>query len=121
MTPHQYQQQHQDTSALAALALLTALAALAALSAGCASAPPCVPKVVYQPYAVEVAGKLPPPPAIRPPEFVTPACGPDATVQQMEATDLANDAELLRWALDEAAALKQWKVLAERPQPPKNP
>jgi hypothetical protein len=118
MTPHQHQQQHRDASALAALALLAAMAALAALSAGCASAPPCEPKVVYQTVTVPIPVPIPPPPAIRPPEIVTPACGPGDTVQQMETTALANDAEIIRWALDEAAALKEWKALAERPQAP---
>lgn len=115
MTPQQHDEERRRVASLAALALMAAMAALAAISAGCASAPPCEPKVVYQPYAVEVAGKLPPPPTIRPPDLVTPACGPSDTVQQMEATDLANDAEIIRWALDEAAALRQWKALAEKP------
>lgn len=95
------------------------LGAVTILAPGCATAPLCEPKVVYQPYAVEVAGKLPPPPAIRPPEIVTPSCGPADTVQQMEATGLANDAEIIRWALDEAAALKQWAALAKKPPAPK--
>lgn len=118
--PQHDPQQRRDAWALAVLSILIVMAAIAAVSAGCVSTapPPCEPKVVYQTVTVPVPVPIPPPPAIRPPEIVTPACGPTDTVQQMEATDLANDAEIIRWALDEAAAIKGWKVLAEKPPAP---
>lgn len=86
------------------------LVTLFLLLAGCATAPPCTPRIVYQTVEVPVAVPVDVP-AIDAPRLLLPtaAAHADVTVQELLAAMIHDLGELRRYAVEASAVLEAIK------------